>query len=326
MRRLLIATIPVFLLASTPAFGQVAHGQGGEGRGSGGSTSRGKGDEAKAHFARGVELYDENDFANALIEFRRAYEIAQDYHILFNVAQTHYQLQNYAGALDAFQRYLTQGGVAIPKERRAFVEKEVQKLAGRVAMVRITVNIPNADVMVDDEKVGTSPLDHAIMVSQGKRKISAAIDGKPTVDKTIEVAGGDSADVTLDIQEEAPPPPPPPPPPPVEMRRHIPWAAWGVTGGLFVVWGATGVLALVFSSSFQSKLGTYPETASDIGSAQDLTRGFALASDIALGCTVVSAGVALVLTLIAKPEPVEKKGVTARFDVGPGGFSVSGRF
>lgn len=111
------------------------------------------------------------------------------------------------------------------------------------------------------------------------------------------------------------------------MHRRIPWAVWGVTGGLFVVWGATGIIALVFSNVAQSKIATYPETQGDIASAQDAARGFALASDIALGCTVVSAGVALVMTLLAKPEPVEQqKGPSAHFFIGPTGFAVTGRF
>ena len=83
-----------------------------------GRTQKQKIEEAMPHFQRGVELYDENDFQNALIEFRRAYEIAQDYHVLYNVAQTCYQLQNYACALDAFTRYLSEGGSAIARERR----------------------------------------------------------------------------------------------------------------------------------------------------------------------------------------------------------------
>jgi len=278
-------------------------------------------EEALPHFQKGVDLYDENDFTNALIEFRRAYEIAQDYHVLYNVAQTCYQMQNYACALDAFTRYLNDGGSAVARERRTYVDKEISKLKTRVAQVRVVVNVPGADVSVDDEKVGTSPLSHPITVSQGKRKITASVDGRPAATKTIEVAGGDSTSINLDIESEQvqQPPPPPPPPPHVETRRRVPWAAWGAAGGLFVAWGVTGVIALVFSSDAQTKLDTYGVTANQIKSAQDGARAFALASDISLGCTVIAVGVATVMTLLAKPEPVEKAG--ARIFVGPMGIA-----
>jgi hypothetical protein len=330
--RIFVLALSLALAASSVAFAQRPPPGGGGGGGNTGSTATNKQkiDEAMPHFTRGVELYDENDFSNALIEFKRAYDIAQDYHVLFNVAQTYYQMQNYAGALDSFQRYLTQGGTAIARDRRLYVEKEVQKLAGRVAMVRITVNVANAEISVDDEKVGVSPLDHAVMVSQGKRKIAASVQGKPPASKVIEVAGGDSSTVDLDLEKDTPPPPPPPPPPPVvETRRRIPWAVWGITGGLFVAWGATGVIALVFSNVAQTKINTYPVTQGDISSAQDLAKGFALASDISLGCTVVAASVAFVLTLLAKPEPVESKpkpSFGANLYVSPFGATVLGHF
>jgi len=285
-------------------------------------------EEAMPHFQRGVELYDENDFTNALIEFRRAYDIAQDYHLLYNVGQTCYQLQNYACALDAFQRYAAQGGASLPRDRRTYVDREISKLKTRVATVTVKVNVPNADVLVDDEKVGTSPLDHPLTVSQGKRKISAAVDGKPPASKTIEIAGGDSTTVSLDIEtEEAPtaPPPPPPPPAPVATRRPIPWIAWGVAGGLAVAWGVTGIVALAFSGDASAKLETYGVTANEIQSAENGAKAFAGVSDALLGCSIVAIGVATVLTILQKPVPVESRR-SAHVYVGPTGVAVVGRF
>ncbi len=297
MRRFVSAIAIAALLASTHA----AHAQTGPR-----TSQKQKLEEAMPHFQKGVELYDENDFSGALIEFKRAYDIAQDYHVLFNIAQTAYQVQNYAAALMSFQQYLDAGGNGIDRKRKSYVEGEIAKLKGRVAQVTVKVNVPNADILVDDEKVGTSPLGQPLVVSQGKRKITASIANKPPVTKTIEVAGGDSTTIDLDVETEQVQQPPPPPPPPVETCRRIPWIAWGTTAGLAAVWGATGVVALVFSSDAQSKLNTYPVTKTDITSAQDNARAFALVSDIALGCTIVAAGVATVMTILAKPEPVEK--------------------
>ena len=324
----ILAALFVFVFAAN-AF---AHGQP--------RTQKQKIEEATPHFQKGVELYDENDFANALIEFKRAYEIAQDYHVLFNVSQTYYQMQNYAGALDAFQRYLVEGGANLARDRRAYVEKEIQRLKGRVAQVRVTVNVPGADILVDDEKVATSPLDHPLTVSAGKRKITAQIPGKNPASQTIEIAGGDSTAITLQIEQTTTNTTTTTtvttPLPPVETRRRIPWVAWGVAGGLFVVWAATGVTALAFSGTAQSKLSTYGSSASDIKNAENLAGAFALVSDISLGCTVVAVGVATVMTLLAKPEAVDKEkekennysshGISAHVVVSPFGAGVFGTF
>jgi hypothetical protein len=315
-RRLLALLLSLVIFAvAAPALAQVGPR----------TSQKQKMDEAQPHLQKAVELYDENDFANALIEFKRAYEIAQDWRFLFNVAQAAYQVSNYALALESFQKYLSEGGAQVERKRRTFVDGEITKLKGRVAQVRITVNLPNADIAVDDEKVGVSPLPGPITVSAGKRKITAMVAGKPIAIKSLEIAGGDSTQVSLEIESEEVKPPPPLPPP-VETRRRIPWAVWGTTAGLFVVWVGTGVVALIFSNDAQTKINTYGVTKGDITGAQNAAGAFALVSDIALGCTVVAAGVATVMTILAKPEPVEKAHPMARFVVSPLGAGVYGSF
>ena len=83
--------------------------------------------EAPAHFRRGVELYEEADFATALIEIKRAYELFPNYKVLYNIAQSHYQMQNYALALQNFERYLAEGGTSIAEERKNEVTRELER-------------------------------------------------------------------------------------------------------------------------------------------------------------------------------------------------------
>ncbi|HEY6459174.1 MAG TPA: hypothetical protein VIY73_03455, partial [Polyangiaceae bacterium] len=47
--------------------------------------------QAREHFGRGVRMYQEDDFRGALIEFSRAYELAPNWAVLYNVGQSHYQ-------------------------------------------------------------------------------------------------------------------------------------------------------------------------------------------------------------------------------------------
>ena len=66
-------------------------------------------EEAKRRFLRGRELYEENNFQGALVEFRRAYELAPTYRLLFDIGQVYYQLQDYPNALKSFTRFLQEG-------------------------------------------------------------------------------------------------------------------------------------------------------------------------------------------------------------------------
>src|SRR3954465_9847176 len=85
-------------------------------------------EEARQHYKRGVDLYGEANYTAALIEFRRAYEIAPNFSVLYNIGQIHYQLHDYADSLRTFQAYLSEGGNKVPSARRTEVEREVAYL------------------------------------------------------------------------------------------------------------------------------------------------------------------------------------------------------
>src|SRR4051812_23481825 len=86
--------------------------------------------DAGKHFQRGVALFNEADYAGAIAEFRKAYEIAPNAAVLYNIGQTHFQLRSYAAALQAFEKYLAEAGAGA--EHRAEAEANVETLRSRV--------------------------------------------------------------------------------------------------------------------------------------------------------------------------------------------------
>lgn len=62
--------------------------------------------ESRAAFDRGVRLYDLGEFAAAIVEFKRAYELAETPALLFNIAQAHAQLGAHQEALFLYESYL----------------------------------------------------------------------------------------------------------------------------------------------------------------------------------------------------------------------------
>src|SRR5262245_54716328 len=75
----------------------------------------------RGHFDRGVDYYRDGNINAALIEFKRAYEAAPNYRVLFNLGQVANALNDYVEAQRYFQRYLQDGGAEIDAERRAEV-------------------------------------------------------------------------------------------------------------------------------------------------------------------------------------------------------------
>jgi hypothetical protein len=291
--------------------------------------------EADGHYKRGVELYKEADYRAALIEFRRAYELLPAYQALYNIAETSYQLQDYAGALKAFEQYLADGGGQIAADRRAEVEKDIGKLRLRVAKIEISAPVADVEISIDDVVVGKTPLSQPVMVSAGRRKVVAVKAGRPPVTRVIDVAGGDSIKLPIDLPAEGAPPPArvegaPVEPLPARSAPIWPWIGTGVLAGGAVV---TGVLALGASNDLKDKINTLGARPDDITSAHGKTATLALTTDILTGAAIVLGGVSLYLTLSSgpksdRPEKGDKAAPAPVLRVGatPGGIRVFGSF
>jgi Tetratricopeptide repeat len=269
--------------------------------------------EADAHFRRGVDLYKETDYAAALIEFRRAYELDPRYQALYNIGETHYQLQDYASALRTFEKYLRDGGAAISAGRRDEVQKSIEKLRTRVATVEVTANYPGVEIAVDDLPVGKTPLAEPLMVSAGRRKVTATRAGKQPVTQIVELAGGDTKKLAMIVPDDGAVPE-------VSSGKTppAPWVITGVFAGAAVV---TGAIALDASSAVKSDIGTLGVSPHQLSSDHGKTVGFAAATDVLVGCAVVAGAISIYFTVTAgKHKPGDEKSApapAARREVGP---------
>ena len=276
-------------------------------------------DEGKARFFRGVDLFRENDFRAALVEFKRSYDISHNFKVLYNIGQTEYELADYASALRSFQRYLDLGGAEIEASRRADVEKEIQGLAKRVARVEIKSNTEGAEVLIDDVVVGKTPLLDPVVVSIGRRKVVIQRDGLTSTARFVDLAGGDRTSIEVNLNVA------PPIKDELTPSRTGMWVSLAVTGGLVVGAAVVGGLALSAHSDAQKQLDTFGAKKTDIDAARSKTQTLALVTDILGGAAVAMAGVTIILGVTGgkKEAPPQPK---AALTVGPTGISLSGKF
>lgn len=294
-------------------------------------------EEAQRRYERGKEFYEESDFSAALVEFQRAYELAPSYRLLYSIAQVQYQLQDYPGALRSFQQYLQEGQADITAQRREEVQREVERLRSRVAFLDIVTQPVGARVSVDDQPVGRTPLSEPVMVSAGRRKVTAELPGEPPVTRMVDVAGQDSVQVKLDF---APPPAQKPAAvtepvasapvatPGLAARaepRGFPWKMWTATGALAVGAGVTAVLANGAASDLKTQRDTFGVTRAQLDDASSNAKTLALTSDILTGATVVAAGISAFMTFSGGSSS-EASAPSVTVGVGPGSVGVAGAF
>jgi tetratricopeptide (TPR) repeat protein len=303
-----------------------AHAQGEEGGGAAAGESL-EVVQARKHFSQGLKLYKEGDFDAALVQFERAYAVKPNYKVLYNIAQSYFELRQYVEARDSLTRYLKDGGDAIDAERRATVESDLAELQRRIAHLKLTVNVQGASVYVDGKKVGTTPLSQAVDVSEGQRTVAVESADRGTKQRVVRLAGGE--ELTIDIVFEEPGKLAPaaissgsaPPPAPSNGLG----AGFWITGigalALGAGAGVTGYLTLKAEREHDDNLGKLGVRQGQLDDSRDKAKTLALTTDILAGGAVVFAGIATVLLITHDASPHE-----VGLAVAPGQLSLRGKF
>jgi hypothetical protein len=157
--------------------------------------------DAKEAYESGKVLYGDGDFAGAKLKFERAHELSKDPRLLWNMAATEKQQRRYDRVLSLVERYLAEGGEALTDEDRQEAKGLLDMIRALVTEVTVKVSEPGAEVSVDGEKLGESPLDKPLILTQGERAFAVTKPGFKPYRKSQNLQGGTKT--TLDVALEA---------------------------------------------------------------------------------------------------------------------------
>jgi len=288
--------------------------------------------EAGKHFDHGVALYGEADYPAALVEFKRAYALAPNTAVLYNIGEAQYQLEDYASALVTFTRYLAEAPPG--SGHRSEVENDIDVLKGRVGHLAIVTVPPGADVSVDDQPAGKTPLDDRVLVSVGHRKVTAVCPGRAPVTRFVDVAADDSVSITLELPSLGPAAAPLPPAPGSagSDRRAASGSGatlravgWVTTGLLATGAAGMGVLALRESAALSATRDTFPAPAATLQDESNRTRVYSIVADSLTVAAVAVGGITLLSTLTSHGAARGAE-TGARVRVGPTSVDLEGSF
>jgi hypothetical protein len=195
----------------------------------------GEKEEARKHYDRAIELVDDGQLEGAIVEFQRSYDLTHHFAVLYNIGQVFVSLAKPVEAVDAYERYLADGGKKIPAARRAEVEQEITRQKARIATLEIRGLPEAAIVRLDGKEIGKAPIAAPVRVGVGTHAIAASAEGYDPAQTEVTVAGEDQKVVELvlaqHVVEPAPRPPvpvveaPPPPVAPVALPAVAPAAS-----------------------------------------------------------------------------------------------------
>ena len=168
-----------------------------------------------------------------------------------------YQLQHYARAA-TFAQFAIQNAPPIERpEEIDRLRKALEELKQRVGSVSVIVNRPGADVLVDGDAVGTSPLSGEVYVDVGPHHVEARLPGSVPVSERLDALAGEEYRVELNLAPSSEEPakassptasaPVDSAPAPVEPKRsYTPAIVAASIGGAALI---GGVVSLVVSAN-----------------------------------------------------------------------------
>lgn len=298
-------------------------------------------EEASHRFQRGVALYKERSYDAALAEFNRAYELAPDYRVLFNIAQVQAERGDFVAAVKCFRQYLQEGGSAIPDTRVADVKAEIARLEGRIAEVHVITNVQGAELLIDGESVGFLP-SAAIAVSSGVRRVAVRKKGYETEERRLMLTGGEETTLQLTLKSELATQPAPEDAkkgtnsdgsPRLRSSESNPglWISLGVMGVAGAATAVFGALAYKADNQLDDELNRYPASPEPIDERRRELKRFAVLTDSSGALTLIGLGATIYFAAAGK-KPTESKSQASvqtapvNFGAHGAGWQVTGQF
>jgi len=155
--------------------------------------------KAHRHFQRAVELADDAQYAEALVELKRAHTAAPNYAVLYNIGMVWVALGHPVEAIAALESYLEQGGAAIPDRRRSEVAAELQRQRGRVGAVTVELVPPNATLLVDGVPATLEP-GGVVHLGAGLHQLTAIQPDRAPATAPVAIRGGETLTVRLALE------------------------------------------------------------------------------------------------------------------------------
>jgi hypothetical protein len=158
--------------------------------------------QAKADFEAAKLLANDGDFSGALIKFQSAYDAAKDVRLLWNVAFCEKNLRRYAKVVATLKRYVDEGAATLSAGDKKDAQDLIATIEPFTTRATIAVNESGAQITIDDEVVGTSPLAGPVVLDLGERHLKVTKDGFKPYEKTVPVGGAADVSIAVALERE----------------------------------------------------------------------------------------------------------------------------
>lgn len=158
-------------------------------------------EQARQHFLRGMNLVQAERWEDALEAFEASLELYPTRAAQFNKGLCLGLMGRPADAIRVLEEHLEQYADQLDGDRRAEVDRALETNRARVARLEVRVEgVEAAEVLLDGQSVGQSPLAEALVVNPGRHQVSVRAEGIDTVNRWVTVSSGDAVSVVMAVE------------------------------------------------------------------------------------------------------------------------------
>ncbi|KYF66334.1 hypothetical protein [Sorangium cellulosum] len=154
------------------------------------ATSR-AGERAAQLYREGNRFYDEGRFVEAEARYQAAWDLQQSFDVAGNLGNVELEVNQPREAAEHLVYALDTFPLGEKLEKRSFLQKRLAEAKSQVGTLRISVNVDDAEVLIDGKLIGHSPLDAQVFVDPGKRTLEARRAGARTSTSLFVARGSD---------------------------------------------------------------------------------------------------------------------------------------
>ncbi|MGK4001869.1 hypothetical protein WMF31_04555 [Sorangium sp. So ce1036] len=156
------------------------------------------GERAAQLYREGNRLYDQARFVEAEARYQAAWDLQRSFDVAGNLGNVELEVNQPRDAAEHLTYALETFPLGEKAEKRTFLLKRLAEAKSQVGTLRISVNLEEAEVLIDGKLVGRSPLAKLVFVDPGERRIEARHAGART-SMSLLVAKGSDQSIALSL-------------------------------------------------------------------------------------------------------------------------------
>jgi len=158
--------------------------------------------EAAKLKASGDDAMQRLDYAAALADYQKSYELEPNPALLYNEGRALQALGRYPEALDQLEAFQRDAPPDL-KARVPKLDQLVREMEGKVAKLIVQSNVPGARVLVRGRTVGTTPVGRPLRLNAGRASIEVVADGYHPFKKSTVLPGGGTLEIDAKLFSKA---------------------------------------------------------------------------------------------------------------------------